>query len=58
MTTTFKIIRKVYGKEMNNANLKTYNTKEDAKNAGNSWVNDCTVHAEIRKGRYFDVIEA
>jgi hypothetical protein len=58
MTTKFKIIRMVYGQEMNNANGKTYKTKEDATNAGNSWVNDCTVHAEIRKGRYFDVIES
>jgi len=58
MSTTFKIIRKVYGQEMNNANLKTYNTKEDATNAGNSWVNDCTVHAEIRKGRWFVIQQA
>jgi len=58
MTTTFKIIRKVYGQEMNNANLKTYNTKEDATNAGNSWVNDCTVYAEIRKGRWFVIQQA
>ena len=57
MKTTFSIIKRVYGQEMNQVNIKTYATKEDATNAGNSWLRDCTVHAEIRKGRNFEVIE-
>lgn len=55
--TTYSIIKRVYGEEINQVNAKTYATKEDAINAGNSWLNDCTVNAEIRKGRNFEVIE-
>lgn len=54
----YKVIKFVYEKELNNTNSKTYATKEDAINAGNSWTRDCTVHAEIRKGRWFEVSEA
>ena len=57
MTTTYQIIKRVNGTEINN-NTKTYATKESAINAGNSWLNDCTVHAEIRKGRNFEVVES
>ena len=58
METTFKIIRRIFGEEMNNDfNVKIYATKEDAINAGNSWVKDCRVHAEIRRGRNFEVVE-
>ena len=57
MKTTYSIIKRVYGQEMNQANTKTYATKEDATNAGNSWLRDCTIHSEIRKGRNFEVIE-
>ena len=57
MTTTYSIIKRVYGQEMNQINTKTFATKEDATNAGNSWLIDCTVHSEIRKGRNFEVIE-
>lgn len=58
MKTTFKIIKRNYGVEFNNSNAKEYNTKEAATNAGNSWLNNCTVHAEIRKGWNFEVVEA
>jgi hypothetical protein len=54
---TYSIIKRNYGVEINNTNNKTYTTKEDAVNAGNSWLRDCTVHSEIRKGRNFEVIE-
>lgn len=54
---TYSIIKRNYGVEMNQVNKKTYATKEDAINAGNSWLNDCTIHSELRKGRNFEVIE-
>lgn len=54
---TYSIIKKVNGSEINQINPKTYATKEDAINAGNSWLRDCTIHAEIRKSRGFEVIE-
>lgn len=54
---TYSIIKRNYGQEINQVNLKTYATKEDATNAGNSWLKDCTIHAEIRKGWNFEVIE-
>jgi hypothetical protein len=57
MKTTFKIIKRNYGVEFNNLNTKEYTTKEAAINAGNSWLKNCTVHAEIRKGWNFEVIE-
>lgn len=57
-TTGFKIIKRNYGVEFNNSNNKVYLTKEAAVNAGNSWLRDCTVHAEIRKGWNFEVVEA
>jgi len=53
----YKVIRFFYGTELNNTNAKTYLTKEDAKNAGNSWMNDCTVDYNERKGRCFEVVE-
>ena len=53
----YKVIKFIYGKELNNDNAKTYLTKEAAKNAGNSWMRDCTVHAEIRKGRCFEIVQ-
>ena len=56
--TTFKITKFVFDKELNNSNSKTYQTKEDALNAGNSWTKDCTIHAEIRRGRWFEVSES
>ena len=55
--TTYSIIKKVNGSSINQINSKTYSTKEDAINAGNSWLNNCTVHAEIRITRGFEVIE-
>lgn len=54
---TYSIIKRVYGEELNQRNVKTYLSKEDATNAGNSWLRDCTIHAEIRKCRNFEVIE-
>ena len=54
---TYSIIKRNYGVEMNQVNKKTYTTKEAAINAGNSWLRDCRVHAEIRKGWNFEVIE-
>lgn len=53
----FKLTKFIFEKELNNSNGKTYATKEDAQNAGKSWELDCTVHAEIRKGRWFEVSE-
>jgi hypothetical protein len=53
----FKIIKRIYGAELNQVNPKTYATKEDAINAGNSWENDCTVHSDLRKPRNFEVVE-
>ena len=55
--TTYSIIKKVNGSSINQINPKTYSTKEDAINAGNSWLNNCTIHAEIRITRGFEVIE-
>ena len=57
MENKFKVIKRNYGIEFNNSSAKEYATKEDAKNAGNSWLKDCTIHAEIRKGWNFEVIE-
>jgi hypothetical protein len=54
---TYSIIKRNYGVEKNQINVKNYATKEDATNAGNSWLRDCTVHSEIRKGWNFEVIE-
>ena len=54
---TYSIIKKVNGSSINQINPKTYATKEDAINAGNSWLNNCTIHAEIRITRGFEVIE-
>lgn len=54
---TYSIIKKVNGSEINQVNAKNYTTKEDAANAGNSWLRDCTIHAEIRATRGFEVIE-
>ena len=54
---TYSIIKRIYGSEINQINPKTYATKEDATNAGNSWLNDFTIHGEIGKGRNFEVIE-
>ena len=55
--TTYSVIKKVNGSEINQINPNTYATKEDAINAGNSWLNNCTIHAEIRITRGFEVIE-
>lgn len=55
--TTYSIIKRFYGEEINQVNAKKYATKEAAENAGLSWENDCTVHADLRKGRNFEVIE-
>lgn len=54
---TYSIVKRNFGVEFNNSNSKKYTTKEAAANAGNSWLNNCTVHAEIRKGWNFEVIE-
>jgi hypothetical protein len=54
---TYSIIKRNYGVEFNNSNAKKYETKEQAINAGNSWLRDCTIHAEMRKGWNFEVIE-
>jgi hypothetical protein len=55
--TNYQIIKKVYGVEINQINPKTYATKEAAKNAGDSWLKDCNLSAEIKRGRGFEVIE-
>lgn len=56
--TTFKVIKRNYGVEFNNSKpSNNYATKQDATNAGNSWLRDCTVHSEIRKGWNFEVIQ-
>lgn len=38
-------------------NSKTYKTKQDAENAGNSWKKDCTIHSVIREGFWFEIHE-
>ena len=53
----YAIIKRIYGEEMNQVVQKTYATKEDAINAGNSWQRDCTVHARVRDARNFEVIK-
>jgi len=55
--TTYSIIKRIYGEELNQRITKIYATKQGAIDAGNSWLRDCTIHAEIRKGRNFEVIE-
>ena len=52
----YKVIRLNFGYEINGMLNKTYATKEDAVNAGNSWMNDCRVDQNIRRGRHFEVI--
>jgi hypothetical protein len=53
----YSIIKRIYDREINQINRNVYATTQDAINAGNSWLKDCTVHAEIRKGRNFEVVE-
>ena len=36
---------------------KKYTSREAATNAGNSWKRDCTVDQNIRKGRWFEIVE-
>jgi phage terminase small subunit len=33
-----------------------YANVENAKHAGDSWLNDCTVHAELRKKRTIQIV--
>jgi hypothetical protein len=54
---TYSIVKRVLGTELNQINPKNYSTKEDAKNAGNSWLRDCTVPKSIRENRNFEIIE-
>jgi len=56
-TENFRLVKFYFGEEINQVNAKTYATKEDAKNAGNSWKLDCTVDQNIRKGRWFEIVE-
>ena len=57
MKTTYLLIKRVYGVEINQINPKMYATPEDARNAGNSWLKDCRVDAKIREGWSFEVVE-
>lgn len=52
----YKVIRLNFGYKLSGMTTKTYTTKEAAENAGNSWVRDCTVDQNIRRGRNFEVI--
>jgi hypothetical protein len=54
---TFKIIKRIYGSELNQLNEKVYTTKEEAILAGNIWQNDLTVIPEVREARNFEVIQ-
>jgi len=56
-TTTYRIVKFNFGSELNQVNQKTYSTKEAAENAGNSWKLDCTVDQNIRRGRWFEIVE-
>jgi hypothetical protein len=47
------LIKLVNGKEV--ARKSGYANEENAINAGNSWLRDCIVHAEIRKDRSIEV---
>lgn len=53
----YTIIKRFYGEEIYGNQTKNYATKQDAIDAGNSWQNDCTVRAELRKARNFEVIK-
>jgi len=47
----------MYDKELNNSNGKIYVSKDEAINDGQSWTNDSTIDREIRKQRWFNVVE-
>lgn len=53
MKTLIKLIK---GEEISRKS--GYKNEEDAKNAGNSWLRDCTIHAEIRKDRTVKIVNS
>jgi hypothetical protein len=53
----YKVIKLNFGYELNGMANKTYTTKEAAENAGNSWLRDCTVDQNIRRGRHFEIVK-
>lgn len=48
------VIKLVNGKEVSRKS--GYSNIENATNAGNSWLRDCTIHAEVRKNRSIEII--
>jgi len=50
------VIKLKNGKEVSRKN--GYSNLDNARNAGNSWLRDCTVHAEIRKERSIEIIDS
>jgi len=48
------LIRLVNGQEVSRKDA--YSNEIKATNAGNSWVRDCRIHAEVRKERSFKII--
>lgn len=48
------LIKLVNGQEISR---KEYFTEQSANDAGNSWLRDCTVHAEIRKERSIEITD-
>jgi hypothetical protein len=47
------LIKLVNGQEVSRKS--GYLTVENAENAGNSWLRDCTIHSEIRKNRSVEI---
>jgi len=56
-TTTYTLVKFNFETEINQVNQKAYATKQDAENSGNSWKRDCTVDQNIRRGRWFEIVE-
>lgn len=56
-TKKFRLVKFMYDKELNNSNGKIYDSKDEAINDGQSWTNDSTIDREIRKQRWFNVVE-
>ena len=52
----YRLVKRNFGNEIYATETKTYATKQDAINAGNSWEKDCTLDQNITRGRNFEVI--
>ncbi len=55
---TYSIVKRVFGTELNQINPKNYATKEDAKTAGNAWLqSNKYLSFDDRKGWNYEIIE-